>query len=170
MVLFNKIKQLRIPGYNIYSSTLLYKNVSIYTALRGGDRLGSTQMTTSQWHQYIWWTGIFMRWWIPIWRRIVILRTILIWIMTRMIMNMMRTMTVRVASYRLPRLVVKGSNWVTWGRGRKIFWERGTTVMTMILKIWRKRPRSFNPRSNSVRYYGRGLNRWDTKGQGIQGV
>ena len=37
MVIFNLIKNLRIPKYNIYSSTLLYTNVSDYTVLQGCD-------------------------------------------------------------------------------------------------------------------------------------
>ena len=34
-VTFNRIKQLHILDYNIYSSTLIYTNIMIATALRG---------------------------------------------------------------------------------------------------------------------------------------
>ena len=34
-VLFDRIDQLRVPEYNIYSNTLIYTNVLIYTLLRG---------------------------------------------------------------------------------------------------------------------------------------
>ena len=34
--LFDQIDRLQVPKYNIYSSTLLYTNVSISTSLQGG--------------------------------------------------------------------------------------------------------------------------------------
>ena len=34
----NQIKQLWIPWYNLFSSTLFYTNVSIYTAIWGRDK------------------------------------------------------------------------------------------------------------------------------------